>query len=126
MTQVHKEELTVVENALPNRQGLEVEIFGLEGVPPEALQQHNQRLIQQFYEEEAERRKATGNPAPGGNNPSQPKKIKVETPEERKARLAEFRAKRAAELAGQGSGNNTPGNVGSPSGAHSPSGSFVS
>lgn len=109
MTQVHKEELTAVENALPNRLGLDVEIFGLEGVPAEALQQHNQRIIQQYYENEAERRKATGNPAPGGGGENKPKKMKTETAEDRKARLAEFKAKRAADLAGHSSGNVTPG-----------------
>lgn len=43
MNQVHKETLTSVDNSLPNRQGLEVEIFGMEGIPEEVVQAHNQR-----------------------------------------------------------------------------------
>jgi len=43
MNQVHKETLTSVDNSLPNRQGLEVEIFGMEGIPEEVAQAHNQR-----------------------------------------------------------------------------------
>jgi len=97
MNQVHKETLTTVENALPNRQGLDVEIFGMEGVPEDIIQQHNQRIIQNFYTAQAERHAATGNPPPGqrgGQGPS--KKIKMETPEEIKKRLADHRAKVAA------------------------------
>jgi hypothetical protein len=41
MNQVHKENLTHVENANPGRQGLEIEIFGMEGVPAEIIDQHN-------------------------------------------------------------------------------------
>lgn len=43
MNQVHKETLTTVENSLPNRAGLEVEIFGMEGIPEDVVQAHNQR-----------------------------------------------------------------------------------
>ena len=45
MNQVHKETLTAIENALPNRVGLDVEIFGMEGIPEEIVQQHNQREV---------------------------------------------------------------------------------
>jgi hypothetical protein len=45
MNQVHKETLSSVENSLPNRQGLEVEIFGMEGIPEEVTRAHNQRII---------------------------------------------------------------------------------
>lgn len=100
MNQVHKENLTSVENALPNRQGLDIEIFGMEGVPEEIIQQHNQRIIQNFYTAQAERQAATGNPPrglSGGQGPA--KKIKYETPEELKKRLADHRAKVAAQKA---------------------------
>ena len=100
MNQVHKENLTSVENALPNRQGLDVEIFGMEGVPEDIAQQHNQRIIQNFYTAQAERFAATGNPPPGQSGVQGPqKKIKKETPEELKARLAEHRTKTAAQKA---------------------------
>ncbi|GAB1317748.1 BUB3-interacting and GLEBS motif-containing protein [Madurella fahalii] len=109
MNQVHKENLTSVENALPNRQGLDIEIFGMEGVPEDIVQQHNQRIIQNFYTAQAERQAATGNPPrgqSGGQGPA--KKIKMETPEELKKRLAEHRAKVAAQKAAAANGG-TPG-----------------
>jgi hypothetical protein len=118
MNQVHKEQLGAVENALPNRQGLEVEIFGMEGIPEDVIAAHNQRVLQQFYEQQAERRAATGNPTPGGAAASAPKKAKFESPGDLKKRLAEHRAKKAAEAAGISSGDNTP--LGSTQDAQSP------
>jgi hypothetical protein len=112
MNQVHKETLASVDNSLPNRQGLEVEIFGMEGIPAEVAQAHNQRIIAGFYQAEAERRAATGNPTPGGGtNPAggQPKKPKFESPADLKKRLAEHKARKAEQAAGGGSsGGNTP------------------
>lgn len=127
MNQVHKETLTMVDNSLPNRQGLEVEIFGMEGIPEDVVQAHNQRIIAGFYQAEAERRAATGNPSPGANQANQPKKPKFESPADLKKRLAEHKARKEAEkAAGTGSGGNTPvpGAQDSPLG-QSP-GSFVS
>lgn len=98
MNQVHKESLDQVENALPNRQGLEVEIFGMEGIPQEVLENHRNRLVQNFYQAQEDRRMATGNPLPGQAK-NQRKKIKIETAEELKRRLAEWRAKRKAAAA---------------------------
>ncbi|CAI4218520.1 unnamed protein product [Parascedosporium putredinis] len=71
MNQVHKETLSQVENALPNRQGLDVEIFAQE-----------------------DRRIATGNPTPGTGKPQ--KKIKIETKDELQKRLADWKARKAA------------------------------
>jgi hypothetical protein len=65
MNQVHKENLTHVENANPGRQGLEIEIFGMEGVPAEIIDQHNQQVTQAHFAEEAERARLTGNPVRG-------------------------------------------------------------
>lgn len=96
MTQVHKENLGQVENALPNRQGTEVEIFGMEGIPQETLDQHRNRIIQNFYQAQEDRRMATGNPFPGQGMSSARKKIKMETREELLKRLAEYRANRKA------------------------------
>ena len=91
MNQVHKESLSSVENALPNRQGLEVEIFGMEGIPEDMVQQHNQRIIQNFYQAQADRRAATGNPPPGQESgPSPPKKYKTESAEGLEVRLKAF------------------------------------
>ncbi|KAK1775536.1 hypothetical protein QBC45DRAFT_242428 [Copromyces sp. CBS 386.78] len=95
MNQVHKEALDKVENALANRQALDIEIFGMEGVPDDIVQQHNQRIITNFYTAQAERHAATGNPPPGqaGGQGGPAKKIKMETAEELKKRLADHRAK---------------------------------
>lgn len=129
MTQVHKETLTIIENALPNRSGLDVEIFGMEGIPDEVVQSHNQRVLQQFAQAEAERRAATGNAGPGAAGAGAAKKPKFESPSDLKKRLAEHKAKKAAEeAAGISSGGNTPGGMGdgqSPGMGQSPS-TFVS
>jgi hypothetical protein len=104
MNQVHKESLDQVENALPNRNGLDTEIFGMEGVPEEVIAQHSQRIIQSYYQEQAERFAATGNPPPGsrgtadGQRPV--KKIRVESKEETLRRLREFRDRVKARKAG--------------------------
>ena len=109
MTQVHKETLTTIENALPNRSGLEVEIFGMEGIPEDIVQSHNQRVIGQFAQAEAERRAATGNAGPGGSGTNGAKKAKFESPLDLKKRLAEHKAKVAMEqAAGGNSGDVTP------------------
>ncbi|UPX11883.1 uncharacterized protein EKO05_0002467 [Ascochyta rabiei] len=65
MNQVHKENLTHVENAIGGRQGLDIEIFGMEGVPAEILDQHNQQVTQKHFAEEEERARLTGNPVRG-------------------------------------------------------------
>ncbi|KAK0649000.1 hypothetical protein B0T16DRAFT_427937 [Cercophora newfieldiana] len=109
MNQVHKESLDKVENALPNRQGLDIEIFGMEGVPEDILQQHQQRIITNFYTAQAERHAATGNPPPGQSGGQGPaKKIKIETPDEIKKRLADHRAKVAAQKAAGANGAVAP------------------
>ena len=125
MNQVHKETLNSVDNALPNRAGLDVEIFGMEGIPEDVIASHNNRVIQQFYEAEAERRKTSGNPAPGSKPESTgPKKPKLEQPSDLKKRLAEHKAKKAAMQAGSNSGSGTPigaGQAASPPGGHNAS-----
>ncbi|KKA28251.1 hypothetical protein TD95_002424 [Thielaviopsis punctulata] len=112
MNQVHKETLTEVDHALPNRQGLDVEIFGMEGIPQDILEQHKTRIVQNFYQAQEDRRIATGNPVPGGSKHLPRKKIKMETPEEIKARLHEYVAQRKAEkaagIAPQDPSNPTP------------------
>ncbi|KAK6834343.1 hypothetical protein PG987_009037 [Apiospora arundinis] len=80
MNQVHKESLSHVENALPNRQGLDVEIFGMEGIPEDVVQQHNQRIIQNFYQAQADRYAATGNPPPGQGGKNPPEKAEDREP----------------------------------------------
>ncbi|OKL59436.1 hypothetical protein UA08_05429 [Talaromyces atroroseus] len=109
MSQVHKEQLSEVDNALPNRTSLDIEIFGMEGVPEDIVQAHNQRVLTQFQQAEAERRAATGNPPPGAaKDGGQAKKPKLEISDLKK-RLAEHKAKVASEKSTEGSsGNVTP------------------
>ena len=130
MTQVHKESLGAIENALPNRSGLDVEIFGMEGIPEDITTAHNQRVIGQFAQAEAERRAATGNTGAGAAGSGAAKKPKFESPSDLKQRLAEHKAKKAAEqAAGISSGDATPSGAGyggqSPPPGQSP-GTFVS
>lgn len=99
MNQVHKEQLNHVENALPDRQGLEVEIFGMEGIPEEIKQRHDQRVTQSYWEEQAQRRADTGNPAPGGIG-NLNKKPKLDGADSLKARLAAHKARVAAGISG--------------------------
>ena len=54
MNQMHKESLPYVENALPNRSGLEVEIFGMEGIPEDLVQQVMAWLAERGYGEVTE------------------------------------------------------------------------
>jgi hypothetical protein len=79
MNQVHKETLTHVENAITGRQGLDIEIFGMEGVPEDVLDQHNQQVTQTHFAEEAARQRLTGNPARGafGNGDVENKRARV-------------------------------------------------
>ena len=98
MNQVHKETLTHVENAIPGRQSLDIEIFGMEGVPGEIVDQHNQQVTQKHFAEEAERARITGNPVRGlySNGSAPPnKRAKVkEDLEDIEARAMQFRKDR--------------------------------
>lgn len=100
----------------------------MEGIPEDVVQAHNQRIIAQFYQAEADRRAATGNPSSGSGGPAT-KKPKFESPSDLKKRLAEHKAKMAEQAANGGSsGGATPregiANNGSPALGQSP-GAFV-
>ncbi|KAI9170761.1 BUB3-interacting and GLEBS motif-containing protein [Paramyrothecium foliicola] len=118
LNQVHKETLSQVENALPNRQGLEVEIFGMEGIPQDILDQHRNRIIQNFYQAQEDRRIATGNPLPGHAPKDSRKKIKIESAEEILARLAEFRAQKKAGITPGGAMEGVVSNNAPPAGRY--------
>lgn len=60
--QVHKENMTKVPNARPGRESVEIEIFGMEGIPPEAILEH------------------TGEPVLAENDERPAKTAKVEVP----------------------------------------------
>lgn len=95
MNQVHKETLSHVENAIPGRQGLDIEIFGMEGVPQEIIDQHNQQVTHKHFEEEQERARISGNPVRGlysnGSAPPNKRPKVKETVDEIKARAAKYR-----------------------------------
>ncbi|KAF2002149.1 hypothetical protein P154DRAFT_521270 [Amniculicola lignicola CBS 123094] len=79
MTQVHKEQLTSVDNALPGRQTLDVEIFGMEGVPEDLVHQHSLTVTEKHFTDAQEFQLRTGNVMYGfgtGNRPD-PKRPKV-------------------------------------------------
>ncbi|KAF2124506.1 hypothetical protein P153DRAFT_326771 [Dothidotthia symphoricarpi CBS 119687] len=95
MSQVHKENLTHVENAIPGRQGLELEIFGMEGVPAEIIDLQNQQVTQKHFAEEQERARITGNPVRGqyanGTVPPNKRPKVTESLEEIEERADKFR-----------------------------------
>ncbi|RAL60415.1 hypothetical protein DID88_000190 [Monilinia fructigena] len=91
MNQVHKETLASVDNSLPTDRVSRSEIFGMEGIPEDVVQAHNQRIIAGFYQAEQDRRAATGNPAPGTANAG-----------------GEHKARKAEQAANGNSGANTP------------------
>ncbi|KAL7303932.1 hypothetical protein TKK_0004050 [Trichogramma kaykai] len=64
--QVHKETIDKVPNALPNRSNIEVEIYGMEGIPANDLKDH-----------EKQRNGRAGSPSSGEDEPA-PKKSKPE------------------------------------------------
>lgn len=41
--QVHKETIDKVPNSFPNRSNIEIEIFGMDGIPPEDLKEHERQ-----------------------------------------------------------------------------------
>lgn len=41
--QVHKETIDKVPNSLPNRSNIEIEIFGMDGIPAEELREHERQ-----------------------------------------------------------------------------------
>lgn len=110
MSQVHKETLTAVDNALPNRAGLDIEIFGMEGIPEEIVQQHHQRVLQNFHQQQSDRQAASSGAA-GGAGANANKKPKIEDKMSLKERLAMHKAAKAVAAEGgdiSTSGGNTP------------------
>lgn len=112
MEQVHKETLEQVENALPGRESVDLEIFGTEGIPESEVAAHNQRILSEYARKEADKRAASGQ----SNGPKRPKIdiAKELDPEEIKRKLQEHKRAMA-------SGGGTPVTSGaSPAQANSP------
>lgn len=106
---VHKVPLAQVENAKPERASVDgPEIFLMQGIPIELLNKRRDDIIAAYNEKAAEHFAKTGKALPGSLQEHQhqapsSKKAKVavpqETPEQKKARLAEHIAKKRAEKA---------------------------
>lgn len=62
--QVHKETIDKVPNALPNRSNIDIEIFGMDGIPPNDLKEH-------------ERQKNGGKSESDEDEPAAKKKVEV-------------------------------------------------
>jgi hypothetical protein len=43
LSQVHKETIDKVPNSLPNRSNIEIEIYGMGGIPPEDIKEHERQ-----------------------------------------------------------------------------------
>lgn len=116
MQQVHKEELKSVPNALEDRDDVNLEIFGMEGIPPQMRQAYNQQVTQAYYKQEAEHRARTGNNLHStGDEPAAKKpKFDDEARAELKKRVAEAKAKREAQKAAAAAGLPMPAEVASP------------
>ncbi|XP_067011091.1 BUB3-interacting and GLEBS motif-containing protein ZNF207 isoform X2 [Anabrus simplex] len=65
--QVHKETIDKVPNSLPNRSNIEIEIYGMEGIPPDDIKEH----------ERQKQGGRPGSPSSGEDEPA-PKKSKPE------------------------------------------------
>lgn len=47
--QVHKETIDKVPNSLPNRSNIEIEIYGMEGIPEEDIREHERQKVGKFW-----------------------------------------------------------------------------
>ena len=45
---MHKETIDKVPNALPNRTNIEIEIYGMEGIPEEDIKEHERQRAGEF------------------------------------------------------------------------------
>lgn len=118
MEQVHKEQLEAVDNAIPGRESIDLEIFGTEGIPESEVAAHNQRILSAFAQREADRRAGSGQSGSGTKR----QKLDISKdldPEEIRKKLEAHKKAMAAAAAG---GNNTvtPGPPGSPGRSASP------
>lgn len=95
MTQVHKETLEKVDNAIAGRQAPDLEIFGVEGIPEVDVQAHRQRIIAQYDAESATNPQQQQN---GQLKPVESKKKKIdEDPVDVLRRLREHKEARLKE-----------------------------
>lgn len=113
MANVHKENITRIENALPGRESMDIEIFGQCGVPEELLAKREAEIREEYARVQAECRARTGNPIKGSKEAYEmaeraKKKPKIDDEDQKAARRAEvqrrlqaLKAKKAAAAAAQ-------------------------
>ena len=74
--QVHKETIDKVPNALPNRNNIEIEIYGMEGIPEEDLKEHERqragRMGNSSRRQEEDDDEDSQSSLPGQSNPPPP------------------------------------------------------
>ncbi|BFZ64713.1 hypothetical protein YB2330_005865 [Saitoella coloradoensis] len=102
--QVHKETLTAIANTIPGREGIDIEIFGMEGVPENDLIQRNARIMQEYHATQG-----SATPKQHGGPPvvKKQKIDKVDTAD-LKAKMEAFRAAKANKAAGASPSAATP------------------
>lgn len=64
--QVHKETIDKVPNSIPNRSNIEIEIFGMDGIPPEDLKDHERQKTGNTKSESEEDEPASKRTKPDG------------------------------------------------------------
>ncbi|KAF1990309.1 hypothetical protein K402DRAFT_401163 [Aulographum hederae CBS 113979] len=111
MQQVHKEDLRSIENAIPSRSGIDLEVYGILGYPDDLYAQWKQRKTEEYWREAEERGIKTGNLGQQ-HNPHQPsKRPKLDSKESIKAnkelwkKQKEEAKKKAEEAAASASGS---------------------
>lgn len=125
MSQVHKEELREVPNAQEHRKELNIEIFGMEGIPQELVDARTAAVSKHYQSLESEHIRKTGNPISGSaaakerneataEKAAASKKPKIESKEDLKRRIAEAKAKRDAAKAAKAAGLPPPASAAPP------------
>ncbi|KAL0638841.1 hypothetical protein Q9L58_002072 [Maublancomyces gigas] len=118
MEQVHKEQLEAVDNAIPGRESIDLEIFGTEGIPESEVAAHNQRILSAFAQREADRRAGSGQSGSGTKR----QKLDISKDLDPQEIMKKLEAHKKAMAAAAAGGNNTatPGPPGSPGRSASP------
>ncbi|KAK9373380.1 uncharacterized protein V1513DRAFT_449441 [Lipomyces chichibuensis] len=121
--QVHKETITTVFNSTNGRERADIEIFGLEGIPEEAVQAHEAKIREKFSIPDSIT-SYTSSPAVSSSartslSPPPAKKQKVSSinREEIQARLAAHKAAKKATAEGKSS-TSPPSSSSTPSASH--------
>ncbi|KAK5165796.1 uncharacterized protein LTR77_008719 [Saxophila tyrrhenica] len=121
---VHKESIDTIANALPGREGTNLEIWGMLGVPEDYKKEKTDSVIAMYKKKEADHIALTGNPLAGTAEaeareraakkpkPTESKEaIQARVAAHREKMRAEKEAKAQAKAAGDSAANNSDGGV---------------